>query len=95
MWPFKKKPLERREHEAVDFFLMHEKQWDWFVKTCEKFDYIKIKDGCATGYMANELPEVLPKINEGDYQEVRRRLFMGGTGILIPYLVCRPSFYVS
>ncbi len=94
MWPFKKKESEtRQEHPAVAFFMMHEKNWDWFLRKCEKYDYIKIKDGRAVGYTLANLPELQPEIKEDDFQEMRRRLFNQGDGILIPELCVRPTFY--
>lgn len=64
---FKKK--ESIKSVPLEWHQSGQRRWEDFIKTCEKFDYIKIKDGCAVGYTKGE--------SEGD--------LYGGTQLLVPF----------
>lgn len=60
---FTKKGLAKLEKQDKDcksvpleWHQAREQQWEQFIKTCEKFDYIKIKSGQAIGYVAGKSP---------------------------------------
>lgn len=52
-----------------NYLSLREGQWKDFIKTCEKFDYVQFKNGCATGYMKHQV-----SVNPFD-----------GTSILVPH----------
>ncbi len=58
MFGRKKLPLEKEKVVPMDWYRSRMNQWESFTRTCEKFDYVKFSNGCATGYMKDDLPEL-------------------------------------
>jgi len=45
---------KRSKYVEYDYFRLRENQWEEFIKTCETFDSVKIKNGKAVGYNKGE-----------------------------------------
>lgn len=83
---FSRKPRQKKKYVSLDWHRQQQKRLDEFIKNCEKFAYIKIKDGRATGYQLSELPELQPEIKDGNY----RALYNQGTSFIIPEEIITP-----
>jgi len=81
---------DESQYVSYDWHKMRQREWEQFMKTCEKFDYVKFSNGRATGYMKNELPSI------GDKTPKTLQEMIGqankGRCILIPFEVVTPIY---
>lgn len=63
----KKAPVEK--FVPLDWHNKRNQAWSDFIKTCEMFESVSFKDGCATGYKKGEEPDKI----------------FNGTRLLIPF----------
>lgn len=79
----------KREEEKVvpeSWHDMRESAWNDFIKTCERFDYVRFKNSRAVAFMRSELPELQerPKGQVVDGQTFFLSIEKG-TCIMIPF----------
>lgn len=46
--------MKQEKYVPMQWHESRESAWKQFIASCEKFERVVIKNGCATGYMSND-----------------------------------------